>query len=139
MNAVFSDSARAGGYIADEASVNLSRKEIVVAAGSGLLKAGTVLGKIADTGAYTAYSPDNTDGSEEAAAVLFDGVDATDEDVRAVASTFTTAVNAAEIIWPEGITDAELAAAIASLEERGITVLPADGVTLPSPVTGDRE
>ena len=133
----FIDTARRPGcYIADEVSVNMSRAIVAIAAGAGLLLAGTVLGKIAATAEYAPFDPEAADGTEIAAAVLFAGVDATLLRVDdAVISKTLTAVNAAEITWPEGLTDDELAAAIASLEERQITVLPADGVTLPPPAT----
>lgn len=134
--AILETTRRPGCYIADEVSVNMSRAIVAIAAGAGLLVAGTVLGKVGATAEYAPFDPEATDGTEIAAAVLFANVDATVERVdEAVISKTLTAVNASEITWPEGLTDAELATAIASLEERQITVLPADGVTLPPPAT----
>ena len=138
MASIIDNAHRPGCYIADEVSVNLSRAIATIAAGSGVLVAGTVLGKIGATAEFAPFDPTAADGSETAAAILYAGVDATDaaEDGAVISKTMT-AVNAAELTWPEGLTDEALAAAIASLEERQITVLPADGVTLPPPATSD--
>lgn len=136
MAPIIDNARRPGCYIADEVSVNMSRAIATIAAGSGVLVAGTVLGKIGATAEYAPLDLAAADGSETAAAILYAGVDATLEaETGAVISKTMTAVNASEITWPEGITEEQQAAAIASLEERQITVLPADGVTLPPPAT----
>lgn len=119
---VFTEEPRAGAYIADEVSVNLSRKQGVIASGSGRVPAGHVLAVSGDK-----YVP--FDGSNTAAAILFDTVDATDADADCVVSATLTAVNESEIVWPEGVTDAQKATATAALEAVGITVLAADIIT----------
>ena len=123
MNQVYNEGVRAGAYIADEVSVNLSRKQGVISSGSGIVKAGTVLMESGDE-----HVP-LTSGSTAAAAILFDTVDATDADQDAVLTAALTAVNASEIIWPTGYSDGNKNAAIAALEARQITVLAADPIT----------
>ena len=132
MSILKTEGTRAGGYIADEVSPNLSRKQIVIASGAGVLLPGALLGEGSTSGKYKAFDPSADDGSDVAVGVLYDHVDATAADVDAVMSAALTAVNAAEIVWPAGTTDAQKLAAIEALEERQITVLPADGATVPS-------
>lgn len=130
MNASFTEGTRAGGYIADEVSVNLSRKQGVMASGSGVVLAGTVLGLVAATGKYVPLDPEaSSTGAEDAAGVLFDTVDATSGDVDCVVSAALTAVNASEIVWPDGISDGDKNTAIDQLEARQITVLAADTIS----------
>lgn len=123
----------AGCYIADETSINLSRRVVTIASGSGELEAGTVLGKITSSGKYAPHDPGKSDGSQTAAAVLFDRVDATAADVEAVVSYAATAVNESELIWDAGISDQQRAAAVAALDARQIVVLSA---TPAAPVIG---
>lgn len=125
MTTVLHDRPRAGCYIADEASINLSRRVVVIASGSGVLDPGAVLGKITSSGKYAPHDPDASDGTQSAAAVLFDRVDATSADVEAVVSYASTAVNVSELIWAEGISQGEIAAAVAALDARTIVVLSA--------------
>lgn len=129
MNTIFTEGPRAGGYIADEVSVNLSRKEGVMASGGGVVEAGTVVGIVTASGKYAPLDTEASDGSEDAAGVLFDTVDATSADADCVVSAALTAVNASEIIWPDGISDGDKNTAIAALEARQITVLAADTIT----------
>ena len=56
----------------------------IIAAGTGVLKAGTVLGKVTASGNYVAVDSTNSDGSEEPSLVLSHDVDADGEDVTAV-------------------------------------------------------
>lgn len=128
MNPTFTEGVRAGAYIADEVSVNLSRRQVVVPAGVGIVLAGTVVMAGANAGEVEPLGASDTD----AAGVLFATVDATDEDQDAVISAALTAVNASEIIWPDGYSDGNKATAIAALEARQITVLAADPINVGS-------
>lgn len=58
---------------------------VVIASGSGVVAANTVLGKITASGKYQAYDNANADGSETAALILTHEVDATSTDVNASA------------------------------------------------------
>lgn len=128
MNVLY-EGTRAGAYIADEVSVNLSRKQGVMASGAGVVMAGTVVAIVTATGKYVPLDTEADTGAEDAAGVLFDTVDATSADVDCVVSAALTAVNASEIVWPDGISDGDKTAAIAQLEARQITVLAADPIT----------
>lgn len=55
---------------------------ITVVSGSGILKAGTVLGKVSATGKYAPYVKTNTDGSEDAKCILAADIDATAGDIN---------------------------------------------------------
>ncbi len=57
---------------------------VVVVAGSGVLAAGTLLGKLT-AGNYGEYDTDGNDGSEKAVCILADDIDATSEDVNTTA------------------------------------------------------
>lgn len=77
----------------------------------------------AGSGKYVAYDQDGTNGSETAAGVLFDAVDASSDDAAGVALVRGPCqVNAGEITWPSGITTDEKNAAIAQLATLGILV-----------------
>lgn len=114
-----------GAYIADEVSINLSRRVVTIASGAGVLEAGRVLGKITSSGKYAGHDPDANDGSQAAAAILFERVDATSADAQAVVTAALTAVNDSELLWAPGTTDGEKATASASLAAHDIVVLSA--------------
>jgi len=71
-------------------------------------------------GKYVPFDPDGTDGSEIACAVLYEGCDATTRDVRRTVTARDTEVQIDALSWPEGITDIQKTAALASLDARGI-------------------
>ena len=78
---VFPDPRQSGSFIITAASFHYSRERAVIAAGSGRLGHGTVLGRITANGKY-APSPDAaSDGSQNACAILWEDVDATSDDV----------------------------------------------------------
>jgi len=61
-------------------------KPITIASGQGLLKKGTVLGKITASGEYGAYNDANVDGTETAKLILAeDADDATSAAVKSIA------------------------------------------------------
>jgi hypothetical protein len=76
----------------------------------------------AGSGKYVAYNQDGVNGSEVAAAILYDNVDATSADVEAVIVARDAEVNGSELTWPTDITDGEKTAAIAQLALVGIIV-----------------
>ena len=61
-----------------------------------------------------------TNGSQNAARLLYDDVDATDADQQCVVISRQAEFNAAEIIWPDGITDNQKATALAQLKTLGL-------------------
>jgi hypothetical protein len=76
----------------------------------------------AGSGKYVAYNQDGVNGSEIAAGILYDNVDATSADVEAVVYVRDCEVNGNEITWPSDIEAAEKTAAIAQLATLGIIV-----------------
>ena len=74
-----------------EAEGQRSRENIIIAAGSGVIAAMTVLGKLTATGKYVPSPATGADGSQTAAAISLYGCDATSADV-AIAAINTDAV-----------------------------------------------
>jgi len=107
-----------GAYLVSD-DVHLSR-EVVTFAKSAVIAAGTVMGRITASGKYVPLNPTAKDGSERAAAIAYDNVDASDKDQRGVVTLRQSAVKALELIWPEGITGEQMAAAIADLASQTI-------------------
>lgn len=67
-------------------------------------------------GFYAIHNPAATDGTQDAAAILYDEVDATLQDTQAViVARGPVAVTSAELVWFAGMTDAEKATALAIL------------------------
>ncbi len=97
---VKTETIHAGEHLVSEGNKSISRESIVIASGEGVLLPGTVLGKVTGTGEYRAYDSTNVDGSETAAGVLFDGVDATSAAQDAVAHVRDCEVAKADLTWP---------------------------------------
>lgn len=72
------------------------------------------------SGKYKEYDPANTDGSQTAAALLLDNVDATDGDIEAVAVLRQAEVNAAELVWFDSADANQKATALAQLKTQDI-------------------
>lgn len=79
---------------------------------------GTVLSTLA--GKYQALDPAADDGTEKAAAVLAERVDATAADKPGVVIARGATLELAELVWPAGITDPQKATALAELNALGI-------------------
>ena len=111
----------AGGFLVWEVLRDYTRETVTIASGAGKLEPGTVLGKITTGGKYTGLAPAATNGSQNAAAILWAGVDAADADAPGVVILRGPAiVNRHEIIWPEGATEAQITAATTALAALGI-------------------
>ena len=93
----------AGEFVVSEGNGKISRETITVLSGQNL-EAGAVLGKVTASGKYKALDPAAVDGSEAAAGILYDAVDASAADAEGVAIVRLAEVNAAELVWPAGIT-----------------------------------
>jgi len=61
-----------------------SREEVVIVSGAGKVASGTVVGKITASGKYKPVTVAAEDGSEDAAGILLEAVDATSADAPAV-------------------------------------------------------
>lgn len=123
--ATFTEGPRTGGYIADEPSINLARRVVRIATGQGVLVPGQVLAKLTSSGEYVKLNPDADTGAQVARAILYEGVDATSAAVDAVVTFALTAVNEAELVWPNGISAQQKAAAVSALSGHHIEVLSA--------------
>ena len=113
---------RAGHYIIHEASGWRSRDQAMLASGSGVCRAGTVLGRVTASGEYAPLDPDGTDGTETAAAVLYEERDATSAAQRCVVTARDTEVHGAVLAFADGTTEAEEEAAFGELAGQGIVV-----------------
>ncbi len=67
--------------ILSEADGTLSREVITVVSGTGILTAGTVIGKITATGKWRTYDDAHADGSQATLAILLESIDATGSDI----------------------------------------------------------
>lgn len=77
------EARRTGEFILAEGNGTISREAVTVVSGQNLA-AGTVVGKITGSGKYKAYDANNTDGSEVAAGILYEAVDASLADAPGV-------------------------------------------------------
>ena len=93
---VFTEGKRPTEGILSEDANGLSRDEVVIASGAGVIAPMTVLGKITASGKYIpspAAEVSGKEGAEVAVAVNLYGVDATSADVRVTAITRLAAIN----------------------------------------------
>jgi hypothetical protein len=92
----------AGDFLVSEGNGRISREIITVLSGQ-TLQPGAVLGKVTASGKHKVLTPAADDGSEVAAGILYDAVDASGGDAEGVAILRLDEVNAAELVWPDGI------------------------------------
>jgi hypothetical protein len=104
----------AGEFVVSEGNGSISRETITVLSGQ-TLEAAAVLGKVTASGKYKALDPAAVDGSEAAAGILYDAVDSSVADAEGVAIVRLAEVNAAELVWPTGITSPQQATALGEL------------------------
>ncbi|KRG85652.1 head decoration protein [Stenotrophomonas sp. CW117] len=119
---VITEGLNLGDLLKYEAPNLYSRDQITVGAGQNL-PLGTVVGLVTATGKLKQIDPSATDGSQYAAGVLMQAVDATlidREDGLMLARHAIVADHA--LAWPAAITSAEKLAAIAQLKSLGVLV-----------------
>jgi hypothetical protein len=120
---VLSETQHAGGFLVWEVLRDFTRETVTLAAGSGKLLPGTVLGKVTTGGKYTALAPGATNGSQNAAGILWAAADASDADRPAVVIVRGPAIlNRSELILPDGITEAQMTSLTAALLALGIVL-----------------
>jgi hypothetical protein len=98
-----------------------SRDEVTVASGQSLAT-GTVIGVITASGKVTQLAPAASDGSETAAGVLLNPVDASAGDQPGVIIARHAICSDKGLVWPASITGPQKAAAISQLKALGILV-----------------
>ncbi len=119
--ATLTEGKHAGGFLIWEVLRDYTRETVTLASGAGKLAPGTVLGKITTGGKYTTLAPGASNGSQNAAGILWGHADATDADAPGVVLVRGPAIiNRHEIIWPDGITEGQTSTALAALATLGI-------------------
>lgn len=116
---ILKDSRGAGHFILSEANGYRSRQRISVAAGQTLVS-GQVIAKLTAGGAHVKLAPAAADGSQTVVGILFDDVVTTTEVTEAVSFERDGEVNAADLVWPAGITENQKTAALAALAAKGV-------------------
>ena len=118
---ILTETNHAGGFLVWEVLRDYTRETVTIASGAGKLEPGTVLGKITTGGKFNKLTPAATNGSQNAAGILWAGVDASAADSPGVVVLRGPAlVNRHEIIWPEGASEAQITAATTALGALGI-------------------
>lgn len=108
-------------FLLSEANGSRSRENIIIAA-SQTLKAGAVLGRVTVGGQYVIHDPGASNGSQNAAAILYDAVTTgVGETADAVGITRDAEVIGARLTWDDH-TAPQKTAAIAQLAAIGIIV-----------------
>ncbi len=122
MPTVFTEAMNLGDLLKFEAPNLYSRDRVTVASGQNL-PLGTVLGIVTASGKYKQIDPSAEDGTQVAAGVLLQNCDATlaDRDNGLVVARHALVSDHA-LRWPEAITAAEKASAIAQLKALGVLV-----------------
>jgi hypothetical protein len=118
---ILTETNHAGGFLVWEVLRDYTRDTVTIASGAGKLEPGTVLGKITTGGKFAKLTPAATNGSQNAAGILWAGVDASAADSPGVVVLRGPAlVNRHEIIWPEGASEAQITAATTALGALGV-------------------
>ncbi|PUE22931.1 head decoration protein [Limnohabitans sp. MMS-10A-160] len=99
-----------------------SRNQVTVVSGQNL-KLGTVIGRVSATQKVKALDPSATDGSQVAAGVVLQSIDASAaEKTNGLIVSRQAIVADHALVWPVAITTEEKTAAIAQLEAIGVLV-----------------
>lgn len=106
--------------VKDEGKNRFSRDTDTLASGSGIVKIGTVLGKVSASGKFKPLAPGASDGTQIAAAVILQYADAPAADHAVVNLKRRAQVVLQELVWPAGITDAQKKGALDQLAALGI-------------------
>ena len=114
------ESNHAGEFLLSEANGNRSRENVILVSGQDL-PAGTVLGKITASGKYAVVSQGAGDGTQTAAGILYDNVDASAGDVECAIIARDAEVIEDELLFGNE-SPAELVTAKAELAAIGILV-----------------
>lgn len=110
-------------FLLSEGQGTRSRDAIVIASGSGVVKAGTVLGKITASGKFAPSAATGSDGSQTGVAINLYTVDATSADQRVAAVTRDAEVNGNCIFYAASVDDdTKKAAKATQLAAAGIIV-----------------
>lgn len=110
-----------GDWLKFEEDNHYSRDEVTVASGQNLAT-GTVIGIITASGKVTQLAPGASDGSQNAAGVLLNAVDASTGDKPGVIIARHAVCSDKGLVWPASITGPQKATAISQLKALGVLV-----------------
>ena len=117
----YTEPGRALDFLMSESSGTRSRNAVTLAAGSGTLLAGTVLGQLANN-KYAAFdNDDSSDGPSVASAILCYDTDIT-ADAAATVIDRDAEVDGSLLVWSSANDAGDKTAGIADLETFGIRV-----------------
>jgi len=120
----FTESRHAGEFILSEANGSRSRDNVTVLAGQGVLKAGSVLGKITVSGKYKLVTAGASDGSQNAAAILIAPTDTSNGDVVAAVIARAAEINKNLLTYGSDIdTAGEITTVLTALAGAGIGII----------------
>jgi len=123
MTTSFTEPRHPGEFVLWEQGGHLSRDNITIASGAGVVAVGTVLGKVTASGKYIVSAPGASDGSQTPAALNLYPVDATSADAPVAAITREAEINGITITYHSSInTGALVLAANAALAAAHIIV-----------------
>lgn len=114
--------ARMKAFVLSEGEGTISRENVTVTQTGAAIASGTVISKLMADGKYVVYDNVGTDGSEVAAGILYNHLDAKTGDTKAVAFVRNCEVNALELTGLD-------AGAAADLKALGVIVRTAAGLT----------
>lgn len=127
MAAVVFENRRDGCYLGESAALNIINEEIIVASGAGVILPGTIIAKITASGKYVVHDPALANGAQlpANAVILFNRVDATAADVKAVATVNGPAtINGNMLTYLAGMSAPNMLAVRNALRLKGLKVLP---------------
>lgn len=106
-------------FVVSEASNQRSRDNVTVTVAGADIPSGTVMGKITASGKYVPYSNAASNGSEVAAGILYQHIEAQTGDVKAVIFNADCEVNRKELTGLDTAGEADLKAI--GIKVRGVT------------------
>lgn len=113
-----------GEFVVSEQPGTLSRDQVIVTVpATTTLRAGEVLAQLSATGKYVPYDNAGSDGSEQAAGVLYGPLEnstGAPADAAGVVINWGAEVREADLRWTSGLTDNDKAAGLADLRALGI-------------------
>lgn len=113
---------RPGEGLVDEVSQHLSRSKIELKSGTHY-QVNQLLSENTSTGVYEIWNPSGANGTEIAAAILFNRVDATSEQKPGTGFVALTAFQEEKITWPDSVTDEQKKTAIKQLTAKHIRLV----------------
>ena len=114
-----SEGTHAGEFMVSEANGDRSREAVTVVSGQDLV-AGAVVGIVTASGKYAEYDEAAVDGTEDAAGILFEAVDASAADAAGVAIVRDGTFNLAEVIWKSGASQGDIDAGVVDMTALGL-------------------